>query len=162
KACGDAITAATCAQFLSSTPLPACAANPGAIANGAACAFASQCQSTHCAIPNGSLCGTCAPLPKVGDPCGATGGCGPTLPCGKASNICSALGGKGAVCDKDVVCDTGLGCVQTKGTTMGTCVALAEEAETCDSKSQTAPQCDRAAGLWCTPMGKCSKITSFV
>ncbi|MGZ3423466.1 MAG: hypothetical protein ACXVEE_36735 [Polyangiales bacterium] len=161
QACAAALGAASCTDFFSNTPIAACAAKVGGLANGAPCGFASQCQSTHCAVPRDAACGTCAPLPKIGDMCGASGGCGSTLHCGKDSNVCSAFAAKGAACDKDVVCDVGLGCVQAKGATMGTCQSFAVEGAACDPKSQTAPQCDRSAGLWCSPAGTCAKISSF-
>jgi hypothetical protein len=163
EGCAAALTASTCPQFLGNTPIAACEARVGTIANGAACAYASQCQSTYCSIPNGSACGTCAALPKVGDSCAITGDCGPGLHCGKTDQLCSAFATTGGACDKDDVCDLGLGCVGAKGTTKGTCQPLGgAEGATCDSKAQTAAGCDRSLGLWCPSTGKCAKISSFV
>ncbi len=161
SACAAALTAASCGEFLANTPIPACAAKAGSLASGAPCGFASQCQTTFCAVPKGSVCGTCASVPKVGDSC-ATIGCGPGLHCGKTSQTCLAFVARDGACDGDKVCDVGLGCVTAKGATAGTCQPLvAAEGAACEAREQTLPTCDRAAGLWCPSTGKCACVTGY-
>ncbi len=161
EACAAAIAASTCPSFLGNVPIPACAAKAGGLAAGASCAFASQCQSTFCAVPKGSACGICAPVPKVGDSCLSVG-CGPDLHCGKTAQLCVAFVANSGVCDGDKVCDFGLGCVTAKGASTGTCQPLVgTEGGACDGKEQTLPGCDRSLGLWCPSTGKCAKVSGF-
>lgn len=159
-ACATATAATACKEFLGNTPVPACVAKVGGLADGAACGYSSQCRSTFCASPKGAPCGTCAAPPRAGDSC-ATVGCGPTLACGK-SKVCVAYVGSGQACDGDLPCDAGLSCVTAKGAPKGTCQALgASEGATCDPKEQTAPGCSRQAGLWCQGTGTCAKISGY-
>ncbi len=158
--CATATTAASCTELLGNVPIAACATKPGELAANAPCGYSAQCQSAYCAVTKGTLCGTCAPLPKAGDSC-ATLGCGPGLRCSK-SLICSSFATLDQPCDNDQACDYGLGCVQAKGAAEGACKPLvASEGAACDAKEQTAASCDRKAGLWCLGAGTCAKGAGY-
>jgi hypothetical protein len=100
-----------CSDFvLSQNPPVSCALPSGALANGAACAVAQQCQSAFCATPPGAACGTCAAAPQIGDAC-PTNQCARGLRCGGSSPVCSAYAQMGMPCGNGVNCGVALSCV---------------------------------------------------
>jgi hypothetical protein len=162
ESCAAAVKSANCDVYLGYSTVAGCDAASGSGAIGAACAYSGQCQSAWCAVPKGSLCGTCATKPAAGDDCTATNNCGSGLFCGKTSHTCAPYAASGAACDSDDACDWGLGCVTAKGATQGTCQALGKTAgATCDGKAETAPRCDRSQGLWCTGAGQCQAFSGY-
>ncbi|MFO0648281.1 MAG: hypothetical protein U0326_18725 [Polyangiales bacterium] len=169
QACATAYPSIACADYFNNTNLPAsCFAQPGTLANGAACRYASQCQSAFCAVPTGTSCGVCAARPAAGAPCngpGAPVGCGGHgLTCvgetATAPGTCVALGAMGATCDLSHPCGSGLSC---------TPVAIAAPSRTCQPAGAevgvacggaSASGCDNERGLACNTMSRtCQNIT---
>jgi hypothetical protein len=160
ETCAAAIPGESCDDFLANNPPSACTPAPGSVANGGACAFPAECQSTYCAIAKGATCGTCQPEPKAGDSCATTGECGRDLACSRATQICATYVATGGPCDKDHPCAPALSCVGASAKGSGTCQAAGATANAkCDPKEQTAPACDRAMGFYCQPStGTCQTI----
>lgn len=167
-ACATAYPAIACADYFNGTNLPtACQPQPGSLAAGAACRYASQCQSGYCAVPTGTACGVCAPRPVAGAPCNGPGaplGCGGQgLTCAGETattpGTCVAFGAMGATCDATHPCGSGLSC---------TPVGLAAPSRTCQPAGATvgaacggasAPGCDNERGLACNTMSRtCQNI----
>ncbi len=150
--CAMALTAATCTEILATVPPTACQAAVGTEANGSACAFAGQCQSSYCAIPTRSNCGTCAPAPKVGASCDVFANCGPALKCDATTMQCATPVALGGDCDAGRTCDSEMSCVGADATkslagkcqTSGAVVAAA-----CEGAKLTLPACDSSLGLVC-------------
>lgn len=159
-ACGSSITAQTCSEFLAGTTTSACEPTAGKIANGAACLYGAQCQSTYCAVPIGAACGTCAPLPKVGDSCAVTGNCGRDLVCTRDTSVCVVPVGLNGACGRGAPCEPTLGCVGATTLRMGTCQARASTVgAACDPLERTAPSCESALGLYCdATSGTCKDV----
>lgn len=105
----------------------------GVVKAGAACAFDTECGSSHCdapSCPEGSCCeGVCsAPRePVLGDSCSSTSTCSDHSFC-SADRICSALGVLESECSSDAECTSGLGCV---GGRPGRCRPLPRLDESC-------------------------------
>lgn len=151
-ACAASITSASCTDWLSPKPLAGCGPYQGKRVDGAACTYGAQCTSGTCQNPSGGLCGACAPLPKAGDPCGDNVGCGATdLKCDTDTMKCMVPSGAGAACGKGLApCGTELSCIGATATKQGACTADATTVgAACDPKSETAPDCDKAKGLYC-------------
>jgi hypothetical protein len=171
QACAAAFPTVACADLLNGDNLPAACATPvGRLAMGAACRYAAQCQSSFCAVPTGTNCGTCGPRPSAGAPCngpGAPVGCGGGgLSCvgetATAPGTCLALGARGSLCDATRPCGAGLSC---------TPVAVTAPRRTCEPAGTTvgaacggasAPGCDGALGLACNPMTRTCATISVV
>jgi hypothetical protein len=106
----------------------------GKLADGAACGFDRECESTYCDSPScteACCLGACRPprpLPGVGDPCTAL--CDETSFCG-ADSICAAYLPEGAACDAFNICGTNLYCAG-QATGPGSCAPLPHLGETCD------------------------------
>jgi hypothetical protein len=160
EACAMAQPSGTCQDFLQGKPVPACATAQGHRSNGAPCAFNAQCQSAFCAVPRGSLCGSCANLPVAGDPCTDVGNCGPNLDC-TPMKVCEPFVAGGGACDgQTLVCAPGQSCVIAAMQAMGTCQPAGKLAgDACDPKRQTAPGCDGTLGLFCASTLKCTAVT---
>jgi hypothetical protein len=165
EACAAATPSESCDDLLMNNPPAACATKAGQAASGTPCAFAAQCQSTYCAVPKGAVCGTCAPVPKAGDSCVATGECGHDLVCPKATEVCVAYGAEKAACDAGTPCAPGLSCVGADAQKLikGVCAADGAKAGApCDAKHLTAAGCDPNLGLWCDPATNQCAAISFV
>lgn len=161
EACVAAYPAWACSDYLLGINTPAaCVPHQGMLANGAACAFSAQCQSTYCSVGTTSVCGTCTQEPRPGDSC-ATTSCGPNLNCTKAMT-CAAPAGSGAPCNTtDTPCQDGLVCVGSTASAMGTCqTAVATAGAACNPANKTGPSCDSRQGLSCNSMTKvCDPVT---
>lgn len=169
-ACAAAYPSVACVDLLNGTNLPAsCGAQVGAVANGAPCRYASQCQSGYCAVPTGTNCGVCAARPAAGAACNGPGapiGCGGSgLTCAgetaMAAGACVALGARGTLCDPTHPCGAGLSC---------TPVALTAMRRTCEPAGTTvgapcggpsAPGCDAALGLACNTMSRTCQVIAL-
>jgi hypothetical protein len=160
KACADALEGWGCNLEL---PWACQWFAPGTLAAGASCAEAGQCESNRCiggaacanwacpgattqiaGMATASVCGTCAAVGNVGDPCfsGGYGACAAGASCGGASFVCIATpsGAEGSRCDGVTApCDPGLVCSSTSST----CEPPLTEGESCSSSG------DCAAGLDC-------------
>jgi hypothetical protein len=164
EACAQAYPSWSCSDYLANINLPAACAQPtGTLANGSACAFAAQCSTGFCAIPPNAPCGTCAPLPSLGDSCANLSSCGERLVCLPLSKVCGTFGELGAVCGKDTPCGAHLSCVganNAKGT-LGTCQASQGVAGApCDPGLVKGPGCDYDGNLTCNSQSKtCDPLT---
>jgi hypothetical protein len=148
--CTAAIAGWACSDIIygENTP-PACMTVAGTLANGAACAVSTQCQSAWCQHPSGSACGTCAPPPQAGSPCVTGTQCGSGFTCfNKACEVHASLG---APCGATTPCDDGLTCVS------GVCSAgVATSGASC---SFLGAGCDEYAGLACNAQsGTCQTL----
>jgi hypothetical protein len=153
--CANVFTSISCTDYLNNTLPPVCQAKAGALAMGAGCAFPSQCQSRFCNIPKNGACGSCAPLPAVGDSCAQMTQCGPGLKCVDGGMTCASVASTtGDTCDKDDPCSAGFSCVGAKPNATpvveGTCQpAVQTPGAPCDPKKQTSAGCDANLGLTC-------------
>jgi hypothetical protein len=161
ESCALAIPMETCSAYLGNDPADTCLPPMGTVANGAACGLSAQCASTYCQIPAHASCGTCADVPKVGDPCGPTGECGARNGLQCVNDTCVAQGALNAPCDKDNPCGPDLTCVGAKAAAKGTCAApIAMVGAACDPNKATGPGCDLTQGLYCSPATKhCVAVT---
>ncbi len=161
EACAMAMPNESCQDYLQNNPPPDCIPKNGSLPDGTACAFNAQCQNGFCAIASTAACGVCQGLPKPGDPC-TSNGCGRNLAC-TPNQTCAPYVANGGACDgKNNVCAPGSACVIASGQTAGTCQAKIETAGTaCDSKLQTAPNCDSNAGLFCSTTSKTCVAYSY-
>jgi hypothetical protein len=148
-ACAAAVTAQSCADYLTGKTITACQTPAGKGALGSACAYPAQCDSTYCAVPKGAACGTCAAVPKAGDSCAAEDGCGPGFDCTKDTSICVVPAAQGGACGKGNPCAAGLSCVGATRLKQGSCMPAGQASAVCDPTEQTAPACDRSLGLYC-------------
>lgn len=159
--CSASIAAEDCPTFLGTDAPDPCIPPAGSLAAGTACGVAAQCQSTYCAIPVGSACGTCATVPAAGDPCTTTGECGGRagLVCSRLTGTCVAAGVANASCDLTHPCAAEYECVKTldAGVTddagisvEGTCQLGGTTAgSTCRPGNVTDPRCEEAVYLTC-------------
>jgi hypothetical protein len=108
-ACTAAIPGWGCSDIIygENTP-PSCMQPPGSLPNGATCGVPSQCQTSWCARPYGSACGTCAAPPMAGDPCDVGSQCGSGFTC--VAKRCVVHAPLGAQCGAMQPCDDGLTC----------------------------------------------------
>ncbi len=152
-ACGAALTAEACSDFLGRGSPAACVfAGP----NDGTCAFAAQCATSFCSIGADALCGVCQNDPAPGAACTANG-CGPNLGCDSNNSLCEALAESGAACNPTTPCDHALACVGDTKTTNGTCKPqIVTLGAACDATRKTAATCDADDGLTCsTTTNKC-------
>ncbi|MBI3782141.1 MAG: hypothetical protein HY270_01950 [Deltaproteobacteria bacterium] len=157
--CVSSVPASTCSDFELGN-IPDCEAKIGGGAIGAACAFPGQCESSNCAIVNGSNCGTCAPASHAGDSC-ATTSCSHGFTCIAATQQCQPIGNDGNVCDSNHPCAPGLTCVIPAAAASGTCdVSGASLGIRCDPKHQTAAGCNTGLGFYCNATSNtCAPVT---
>lgn len=159
-ACAAALTAESCADFENGVLPSACVPPAGPRTLGARCATSAQCQSTYCAVHRGDSCGVCAAPQVAGAECSDVA-CSRGLTCVAATSLCQTPGAMSAACRRDSPCGFGLSCVGaiTDGGIAGSCqTGGAQVGLTCDPRRQTAPECDRALGLYCEPTtGKCAR-----
>lgn len=148
--CAQAISGWDCSAYVDNqSPPPACAQKSGALANGAACGLAAQCQSGFCAIAPGDGCGVCADAPNPGDSCARLISCGMTLVCASATSTCATFALVGAACGPGQPCTAGYACVGANARTgaAGTCEPQASTLNGACSFSGAG--CDLFAGLTC-------------
>lgn len=164
-ACASAYSSISCVDYLNSNTdaLPAaCKTQVGSLAAGATCRYNAQCQSTFCAIPTGTACGACAPLPTVGATCngpGATSGCGGhLLDCvgavgddtGYTAGTCATwVTSVGGSCDATHPCGEGLSCTPTSVTATGRTCQTAGNTVGAPCGGASNPGCDGAQGFSC-------------
>jgi hypothetical protein len=151
SACAAAFPSWSCTDWWNGITPDVCKVAAGSKANGATCIFASQCSSGYCAVFRGATCGSCAPVPIVGTPCGAGNGCGGNgLYCDTITNTCQVLvTSAGAFCDAGS-CGYQLGCVVPLDGTPPSCQPLGSVPDAgCDVNQHTAPACSRASGFAC-------------
>jgi hypothetical protein len=159
ETCAQAISNWSCADYVTSQNAPPeCKFSTGPIANGGPCAFPGQCQSSFCAIPPGSPCGTCAPAPRAGDSCAQLASCGPGFTCTTDTQQCEVAGGQGAPCGTGAPCRDDMACVGSvpDAGTPGTCQA---DVTTQGAPCTSPPGCYFYGGLTCDPGSKqCAPI----
>jgi hypothetical protein len=126
EACATALQGnVTCSEFLDNTPPAACAAKFGTLANGTACAFSGQCQSSYCGVGPNALCGTCMASPPAAGASCTDLFCGPGLECATESKTCGTPAAMSAPCDA-APCAPGLVCAGAMGSR--TCQMIASTA----------------------------------
>lgn len=149
EACGTALGAVSCVDFLSGD-LPEACRPKGTRVDTEGCAEDVQCSSGWCATPDDSDCGICEQRVAENGSC-VNGECGGGLFC-DANDTCVPFADEGEACDA-VDCLPTLSCV---GVTNPTCQGFAELGESCDSDAETAPECNFLAGLVCMS-GTCAE-----
>ena len=161
ESCAATYPTEDCTVYLSGVVGDACLPNMGPRADGDPCGFSGQCQSSFCAIPTGSNCGTCAELPAVGDDCSSLG-CGSRgLVCAPDST-CAQPGAANDACNNtDTPCGQGLSCVGATASDNGTCQPeLTTSGAACDARRRTAADCSRDTGLYCNAQGQCAAVAT--
>lgn len=158
SACTTALPTWACRDFIDDIHPPmACAPIPGGLPNGASCAKNQQCESTFCDTAPGSACGTCAPVPPPGTPCGPmaqVSSCGPGNYCNDQS-VCTPHALLGQACSKDNTCASGYAC------TGSVCVqGLAQEGAPCGLTGDVG--CDIVSGLDCNEQRQSCQPAIFV
>jgi hypothetical protein len=158
EACSQAIATWDCSSYIDNVGQPlACQQQTGALAVGAACVVAGQCQTGFCAVLPGSECGVCAAAPTAGASCADLTTCGPGMTCTSDTKTCVVFGGANSACGTGAPCGAGLACVGANATTntRGTCqVEQTQIGATCDPALKTGTGCDRNAGLVCNSTSK--------
>ncbi len=140
----------TCEKLYNSEHQPEeCVPLPGDKANGASCYADSQCQSTHCKVPELDGCGACVALGTEGAACDETSDCASDLNC--AGAVCvKPTATAGQSCEK-ASCVAGLRCGQDD-----TCKApgTKKAGEACASSDE----CDQTKGLYCGGSKTCTVV----
>jgi hypothetical protein len=151
QACGDALGAMTCEEFLSPTTAPVCFPRGGTIAIGGSCSDGWQCASGTCYPGDFTGCGTCITPVTLGQDCVNTQ-CANNLVCSASSlvapgnPVCTTPVGVGGACNDDGVCPANAHCDRTTHT----CARLPAIGEACDSS--TVFFCDfTTAAAFCDP-----------
>lgn len=124
-----------------------CYYSPGARADGQPCSTSLQCQNDCLPSEPYNGCGTCGPLPVLGQPC-AGYSCADGLSCDIVNNICIVSAeplDAGEPCDVSAgpYCDSRLHC----DSETNTCVPYAQQNEPCTSVTD----CDYLMDLGCDP-----------
>lgn len=148
--CTSGFRSASCDAITSGTVR--CDFPPGSAANGAACKYDTDCESSFCA-KGGNSCGTCAAVPDEGAACIQLG-CGPDRTCNDGQK-CVTPKKAGEACGASDSCLGGLDCVN------GVCAAPADSAgAACDPEGKTAPRCNLLKALYCGEESKkCLALT---
>ncbi len=160
--CVAAYPGYACNDFYDNNPSGPCVPPVGTLAKGAPCGASGQCASSYCALGPYVTCGTCQPLPAVGDPCQNAGECGRNLGCVKPAGstaqdmgTCAAFVPMGGECLTNVnPCEAGFTCVgdDTSAMTTGKCQAAATAVgDACDASRKTMQNCYGEKGLVCVP-----------
>jgi hypothetical protein len=153
-ACAASLPSLACATFATGDFGAACAAQPGTLANGAACGDDAQCASTFCARAADAVCGVCAAATSAGSAC-VRGSCsaGTVCPMGRTTCIAPVAGQVGDMCTTLEQCDLGhgVGC----NTTTSRCIMLtqAPAGGMCGANSLLA-----SSFAVCPASGSCSAI----
>lgn len=103
-ACGAALAAASCDDFMGGT-VPACQLK-GTLAKGAPCGSASQCSSGFCRLPETAFCGKCDGAAAEGAACDSDAACEFPLLCSEAGR-CAKPSGEGEFCNETKPCKPG-------------------------------------------------------
>jgi hypothetical protein len=149
-ACAQAFSALGCEELLRLVWPAACGPASGSYGEGHGCWIHSQCQSAHCKLVAGELCGTCAQAAKAGGTCATDLDCAYGLVCG--AGVCAQEAGKGMACSPTKPCGWGLRCAN------GTCADALKSGEPCDAQASPT-ECDLMHGLFCSPAtSSCSAI----
>jgi hypothetical protein len=164
-ACASTYSSISCVDYLNGNTdayPAACKPQVGSLANGSACRFNGQCQSTFCAVPTGLECGSCAALPTTGTACngpGAVSACGGhLLDCaGAISDDRGFIAGAcqpyvttvGGSCDTGHPCGEGLSCTPVSTTATGRTCQTAGNTVGAACGGATNPGCDGAQGFSC-------------
>jgi hypothetical protein len=145
-ACARANDVASCDQPADSYA-EVCQATAGTLANGARCAWGSQCAGRACLTFSGAYCGICSQLKGQNELCQDTSECIGATKCRDGHCILTA---NGATCDDTHACSPPLTCQA------GHCSRALQADATC----QTDPDfCDRDRGFACNGKTlRCSPI----
>jgi hypothetical protein len=139
EACAQALPSVTCDAVLGRNLPAPCRAQPGSLANGAACGDDSQCSGGRCSVPSNQTCGVCAALAEAGGACSVDGDCDHGLACAKGQ--CAAYVVAGGSCDATHPCVPTLACKN------GACATPDPAGTSC---TPNAPDtCDNLHGVFC-------------
>jgi hypothetical protein len=116
----------------------ACVPGPGALADGASCIDASQCQSLNCHRAFGAFCGICGPKANAGEACTLNSDCLGHQVCW--GSTCTKASELGEPCDAMAPCNAPWVCFG------GTCHEPGQLGETCGGNG---PDCSVLQGLAC-------------
>lgn len=148
--CGKSLRGTSCEDLLSGRLPDIC--NPaGTRADGASCSESLQCASKRC-TGSATMCGSCVPQLKVGEPCQSSGQCQSSLYCknaGTGTGTCTAYGQLGQACDGASPCQQTLFC-NIGAQPTGTCTARRGAGEDCTRNTD----CDDQKSLTCDPATK--------
>ena len=121
----------------------------GARANGAACAYSSQCASAYCFTAEDRMCGVCANRVPAGGDCSTGVSCESGLTC-NSDGLCVVPGTTGAACDTSQPCELGSYCRS------GICTA---QGATAGAPCDDSHGCDLLKSLTCaTKLGQCVQV----
>ncbi len=124
--------------------LPASCMTEGKRADGQSCTTTYQCASaSHCLRPKGATCGSCTPLPTVGNAC--TDVCSPGSIC--LASTCVAPQGYNQACDVN-----SKPCVpRVNACIEGVCSPMVALGQPCSGPADVigSGNCDSAKGLYC-------------
>jgi hypothetical protein len=155
EACAVSIASQSCADMFNELATPACTPLAGALTTGAACISSSQCASTFCDVGPDAVCGSCAAVPKAGDPCASTDECGDRGGLTCAAGKCIPIGQSGSACTSAIPCGYELSCVGATASVPGTCQPAGTDAGAgCDPTEANAAGCAAEQGLACDPGSK--------
>jgi hypothetical protein len=151
ESCAQAIANVSCDDALGRNLPPPCRAQPGTLANGAACGDDSQCTGGRCKVPSNQICGVCATLSEAGGACTVDGDCDHGLAC--ANKQCAAYVTAGGTCDASHPCLPSSVC---KG---GTCATPDPAGASC---TPTGPDtCDNLHGVFCNSQTSTCQTIAF-
>jgi hypothetical protein len=147
EACVKAFATYSCQDFFDNNP-PADCTVTGARANGMTCTFGGQCTSGYCQGAKTSVCGMCADMPAAGADC-TDSACGHNQRCVNADNTCESVVSLNGACDSTHPCDSGLACVGSSATMMGTCQMGGSMPGVACGNGAPTTACDNSLGLYC-------------
>ena len=147
EACVKAYATFSCQDFFDNNP-PADCTITGARANGMTCTFGGQCTSGYCQGAKTSVCGTCADMPAAGADC-SDSACGHNQRCVNADDTCESVVSLNGACDSTHPCDSGLACVGSTATMMGTCQMGGAMPGVACGNNAAMTACDNSLGLYC-------------
>ena len=147
--CASQVPMIACTDlYTRAAPPSSCQAQPGKLANGAACGTDAQCMSAFCKTPANAVCGVCGMRSAAGNSCSVNNDCDYGLACANA--VCVAYGAVGATCDTNHPCGAPNKC---RG---GSCVTPVAAGGACDFVAQ---DCDATQGLYCNQQRVCAMAT---
>ena len=145
EACAASIPTAKCEDLILLGRLPpSCTPSPGTLADGAGCAFDSQCAGRVCLFGDFGSCGACATISPAGAICVDSTECASGMVCAGSSSpgACTPYVLEGGSCS-DAPCAPWLSCQN------GTCGKPEQVGGACSSNPDAFDPCDTFAGILC-------------
>jgi hypothetical protein len=147
-ACAAALTAESCAVFLSPGAPSACIFTGP---NSGTCSFESQCGTQFCAVGAHAQCGLSEAYPVVGTSC-VDSECGEKgLVCDKNTSKCAQPALQNQTCNPTIPCAHALACVGSINGSNGRCeLEVTTLGGSCDFTRRNLPSCNIDVGLTCS------------